>query len=552
MATENSNQKKWKVTVEPFGPSHEQFEKLKSQLQQHPELKLILTPDKSRLLHLNLVHPTSKETTGNGKLLFRATYYDYAMGHAVIVEGDPDSPSKLKIIKSAVQPLPSVEEYQEALAILHEDKDIAEQLKSKKWRPYKAMPGIRSNILPDGRTTRILTLGLYPEGHALENEIVGIDLLNRTVIRDDDTFEAPTEALKRLVMHFNPEDFIFPFFENNSNHIWVFVHDHEGNEIWRMLVYRAPYSSGINGSGLDLWYVDYRRRRVLYQAHVPILDVLYDQNIQEYRDWETEETGFNAVGVPFKDNSNNNISGFMNCTAPPTTIFDTGSEGNFYGVAVYLDNANNLSLTTMIGAGWYRYFMAYSFYTDGTIKPRVGFTTSGANPYANTKHVHHAYFRFDFDIGQEFWNNSVFEHSRHLQLQQFGSINIVTTDTLVQFETKKYRSQFNIFFGPSSYKIMDTTNNVGYFLHPGAVDGTATNDNFGSGDIWILKYHGNEIDDGVQQLTKPAKAQLDKFINGESVHKADVVIWYAVHFLHDPSQTKGENDFGPTLEPAKW
>src|SRR5882724_13575602 len=104
MATENSNQKKWKVTVEPFGLSHEQFEKLKSQLQQHPELKLILTPDKSRLLHLNLVHPTSKETTGNGKLLFRATYYDYAMGHAVIVEGDPDSPSKLKIIKSAVQP----------------------------------------------------------------------------------------------------------------------------------------------------------------------------------------------------------------------------------------------------------------------------------------------------------------------------------------------------------------------------------------------------------------------------------------------------------------
>jgi len=66
-------------------------------------------------------------------------------------------------------------------------------------------------------------------------------------------------------------------------------------------------------------------------------------------------------------------------------------------------------------------------------------------------------------------------------------------------------------------------------LTPGSNDGTS--DAFGVGDIWVLKYHRDEIDDGVGfVMNVAAKANIDKFKNGESVKDTDVVIWYGAHF----------------------
>jgi hypothetical protein len=56
---------------------------------------------------------------------------------------------------------------------------------------------------------------------------------------------------------------------------WVSVY--QGTTLlWRFLVVRPSSSSGASGSGVELRYVDYRGKRVLYQAHVPILNVRYD------------------------------------------------------------------------------------------------------------------------------------------------------------------------------------------------------------------------------------------------------------------------------------
>ena len=43
--------------------------------------------------------------------------------------------------------------------------------------------------------------------------------------------------------------------------------------VWKFLVVRPAASSGTNGSGVELRYVDYRGKRLLYRAHVPILNV---------------------------------------------------------------------------------------------------------------------------------------------------------------------------------------------------------------------------------------------------------------------------------------
>ena len=81
---------------------------------------------------------------------------------------------------------------------------------------------------------------------------------------------------------------------------------------------------------------------------------------------------------------------------------------------------------------------------------------------------------------------------------------------------------------------------------------------FGQGDVWILHYHGNELDDGVNITGGAAadvQANLDKFVNGESVQNTDVVIWYAGHIIHDvhadPPGVFG-HFAGPMLVPAKW
>jgi hypothetical protein len=550
----------WKVSVEPFGPGNKEWKYLSEELPNHEHIKKLLYDTKHRLLSLKLLDDQQKQRHNTAKIIFRfrATFYDYTNNIAIHADGNFDSPKELIITKTSQQPPVTPAEFSEALEVLHEHKTIGKMIRQKKLRPYKAMPGVRSERLPDGRTTRIITLGLHPLDKSMENEIVGIDLLNRSVIRSDETFDGHSDSLKSLLFQFREDDFFFPvlpIYENNSQHCWISVMDNAQNEIWRMLLYRPSSSSGLNGSGIDLRFVDYKGRRVLYQAHLPILNVLYDGNIDEYRDQQHYEAGFDAVGSLFKDIFGNDVDGFMNCIQPPKTIFDTGTEGSFTGVAFYISPDNNLSLTTMMQAGWYRYYNSYTFFPDGTITPRVGFTTSSENPYASTKHRHHAYFRFDFDIGNEFWNNQVIEESRIFKIG-LPFFEIMTTETSFLFEHKKYRNNFNYLFGPSVWKIMDGNNTYGYGLLPGPVDGSAYGDEYAQGDLWFLHYHGNELDDGVPGYElggdAPTGVQLDNFLNNESIQDADVVIWYAVHFLHDPAQTKGENDFGPTLKPVNW
>ena len=73
-----------------------------------------------------------------------------------------------------------------------------------------------------------------------------------------------------------------------------------------------------------------------------------------------------------------------------------------------------------------------------------------------------------------------------------------------------------------------------YSLIPGPKDGAS--DAFGVGDLWVLRYHPNELNDGVAITVGSAdatRANIDKFLNGEPKVDKDVVIWYGAHFEHD-------------------
>ena len=108
--------------------------------------------------------------------------------------------------------------------------------------------------------------------------------------------------------------------------------------LWDFVVTRPAASSGTNGSGVELQYVNYKGKRVFRRANVPILNVKYDEDAcGPYRDWQYQESMIEA-------NGNDVAAGFRLCPAPAKTILDSGNDqGNFLGVAVYVDGTGRSS-----------------------------------------------------------------------------------------------------------------------------------------------------------------------------------------------------------------
>jgi Copper amine oxidase, enzyme domain len=68
-------------------------------------------------------------------------------------------------------------------------------------------------------------------------------------------------------------------------------------------------------------------------------------------------------------------------------------------------------------------------------------------------------------------------------------------------------------------------------------------------------HEASEIDDGVGFTQDPqeARAHLNRFLTGQSISRADVVLWYATHFAHAVHEEDGApHVVGPKLEPGAW
>ncbi len=70
------------------------------------------------------------------------------------------------------------------------------------------------------------------------------------------------------------------------------------------------------------------------------------------------------------------------------------------------------------------------------------------------------------------------------------------------------------------WRVENTLTGQGYDIVPRVEDGVASqmpDAPFGRGDVWILRYHGAEIDDGSVAIGPPYEADIDRWLNGESV-----------------------------------
>jgi hypothetical protein len=524
------------VKVRPFGPSAEEINALPDGLLEHRDLKAHLSGTRHRLLYLDLIESGEKLARPRPPEEFRATIYDYTNQRTLRATGSIAAPRRLVVEEFGDQPLPSGEEFAEAVTIVGRHSEFKRAIAEGALVPYQAMPPLVGVAQPDGRTQRVLAVGLLPPAGEAPHEIVGVNMARREVIRYET--RAPENAQAHNPICGRPNAG-----QSTASHVagqvWVTV-TQGGTTLWRFLVVRPAASSGTNGSGVELRYVDYRGKRLLYRAHVPILNVKYDGDAcGPYRDWQNQE---GMVGV----NGTDVAPGFRLGSSAATTILETGSDmGNFLGVAIYVQG-QEVVLVSKMQAGWYRYISQWRLDADGTIRPRFGFSAVSSSCVCNVHH-HHSYWRLDFDL-RTAAHNKVREYNNP-PLPGMGSN---WHDKV--YEIMRPRDPARL----RKWRVENIRTGEAYDVIPGAKDGTAASSSdtpFGRGDVWVLRYHGNEIDDGTVATGPPYEANISAWVNGESVRDQDVVLWYGAHFKHDvahePPGTFGDI-VGPDIKRVRW
>ncbi|MDQ4048994.1 MAG: hypothetical protein M3131_06400 [Actinomycetota bacterium] len=377
------------VDVQPFGPDPADLQQLSEGLLERPALKDVLARTRHQLLSLELLETDRKVARPRAPDRFRATIYDYTNDRTVFADGSVRDPRKLQVRESGLQPLPTREEFDRAAAVIGRDKELGPALREGRLRTYPPMPPLVADDEAGGGHRRVVAVGLLPADGKRGHEIAGVDIARRSVVRLPGG--APSTALATEQACGRPDARQATSGRGYvPGQAWVTV-SKGGTVLWRFLAVRPAASSGTNGSGVELRYVDYKGKRVLHRAHVPLLNVRYDNDAcGPYLDWQKEEGMIQAQGVDV-------APGFRLCPSPAQTALDTGDDaGSFLGVAIYVQG-QEVVLVSEMEAGWYRYVSEWRLHANGNIQPRFGFGAVSHTCVCNVHH-HHAYWRLDFDI----------------------------------------------------------------------------------------------------------------------------------------------------------
>ncbi|KAJ3466409.1 hypothetical protein MRS44_003973 [Fusarium solani] len=476
--------------------------------------------------HRVLLSGFQSEPHGHAKTTedrFEAAVYDYTGGRTIILSGGiPFDPRRVSLIEANTQPLVISDELAEAgrMADRHSDMIVT-----------GGMPPFITHDFPNGTSHRILNIAIIDEN---SSRLALVNMNNGTV-------DFPQRPSKEPLACTAPPPSGQQSITSAPGTAKIRI-TQGGAELWTLEAVRPAASSGHRGSGIELRHVKYKGKSVLYRAHVPILNVEYKPPLVAgcgpyYRDWQREE-------YPFQCTGSNVAPGFRRCDSPAETILDPPHRdgGNFGGVGVYVEG-QEVVLKSQLRAGWYRYVSEWRFHVDGTLRPRFGFAAVYQPPFCVCQvHHHHAYWRLDFDIGTS-GNNLVREFNKP---PLFGSSNY--HDHAYEIRRPKDASH------QRHWEISNTRTGNTYSLIPGTNDGTS--DSYGVGDVWVVRYHDNELDDGVTVVGGSAsetQANIDMFLTGEPVKNEDVVIWYGAHFKHDQThELSASHIVGPTIRPLRW
>ena len=545
----SSSQEQLKITAVPWGPTQADMGAATRDALRSPAVLKYIRGTSYRKLSSEFISPDDKySATPQPPTRYRVTIYDYTHNRTVIAEGTFGKPDSITASLSTGQPPPSEEEFTFAEKIVARDQRFGPAIRDKSLKTYHPMPPV---LYPQSETStveRTIMVGLLPSGPGnFRNEVVGVNMTCKQLVRYENG--APPTSLA------SPEACGIASASqgttsNGTAGQYLVTASLGGTELWNFNVVRPSASSGNSSerSGIELQNVKYRGKMVLKRAHVPILNVKYDADAcGPYRDWQYSEGYFQTDAVGFSDVG----AGFRIVKSPATTALESGNDtGNFKGVAVYTQGTE-LVLVTELNAGWYRYIHEWRLDSDGTIRPRYGFGATASSCVCSIHH-HHVYWRFDFDINTPD-KNGVFPVVEGAWWQP----------PPIATEGQFYRLQ-----GTNAWLVKNLASGDGYKIVPGN-DGTAFNDpySYGKGDVWVLQYHssgGNptELDDP----NTSTAANIDAWVNSESVVNQDIVVWYGAHFdhtdggngvldvvdTHDVDILSGSHVVGPDLIPVSW
>jgi hypothetical protein len=517
------------ITVTPWGPDQATIDDTKSGLLKNQTLLRYLTGKNYRMLAFDFLESGVKETKPEPPSRYRATFFNYTSNQAITVTGRFKDPA-VDVSLLSEQPVPSPEEIEAAVNIVSRDPVLGPAIRDGSLEPYASMPPLVNIDLPAGKVERTLTVGLMPKGGKAGNEVVGVNMIRESVSRYQGG--APPTSLAVDVNCGVPNAGQTSNGRGVAGQYQVTI-TRGADLLWDFLMIRPSASSGSNASGIELRNVRFRGKMVLSSANVPVLNVQYYRNLcGPYRDWSYQEGMFAANGTYVVGGSGN---GIMLCTSEPQTVLDNGTDtGNFRGVAIY--DREEVTLVSEMEAGWYRYISKWIFNDEGIISPRFGFGATSSSCVCNG-HVHHVYWRFDFDLATAA-NNSVAEFYQ-------GFLKTV--------ETESMRSRLS---ADQYWVVSNSVTGEAVLIKPGPLDGNY--DKYGLGDLWLLRSHfPSEIDDSGQPTGGCSTcAHLNPMINGESIQDQDIVVWYGTHWAHDhfdaPLHDDGPNLCGPDLILQKY
>lgn len=301
--------------------------------------------------------------------------------------------------------------------------------------------------------------------------------------------------------------------------------------------------SQLHGSGLEVWFADFRGRRVLWRGTQPFAIVPYHRPIAgdpkpphyTYKDGIGAQWG----GVPFtalkKSAPNTWASSSYNAAVDTEAVeVDLEAAGDF-GPA-------HLAITAKFQCGWYQYVHRWEFDGDGNIHAKLAMGGQ-LNPNDTSKaHAHHMYFRVDLDI--DGFSRDLFEEFEH------GSFNDPGGDgwTTLQNQGKRLADPAR----SRKWRVRDAASQSGlgafrgYEIEAPQLSGR---DAYSTGDIWVTVYRGDSTQQGADVgIAAPNDQVLEQvYANGplDTVNGNDVVFWVAVHAHHEPRYQAEESAFLP-------
>ncbi len=167
-----------RVQVRPFGPSEETLREVARSVVEQATVRERLGHARSRLLSLDLLDGDTKgQRVAAAPRNYRATIYDYTHNRTLLVSGCLNSYEQVEVTESATQPLPSREEFEEAVELLARDERIGAELREQRLAPYNPMPPILAVEHPDGSSERVIVVGLHAPNQQGGHRIVGVNLV---------------------------------------------------------------------------------------------------------------------------------------------------------------------------------------------------------------------------------------------------------------------------------------------------------------------------------------------------------------------------------------